>query len=124
MADAHGSGFWIAGRLTRPVLRWVSSTLTALPPSPDCTGRLGGDEFALLLPGLSAGEARAVAGRTVAAPAERIGATASPATPPTARRATSCTGTPTPTSTAASRARAPADPGRLRRRCQIHGPKG
>jgi GGDEF domain-containing protein len=55
MADAHGSGFWIAGRLTRPVLRWVSSTLTALPPSPDCTGRLGGDEFALLLPGLSAG---------------------------------------------------------------------
>ena len=39
-------------------------------------GRLGGDEFALLLPGVSADEARAVAARTVAALAERIGAAA------------------------------------------------
>src|SRR5262245_59987316 len=56
------------------LLRWVGSTLKALLRSSDATGRLGGDEFALLLPGLSAGEARAVADRTVAALAERIGA--------------------------------------------------
>ena len=48
----------------------------------------------------------------------------SPATPPTGPPATSCTGTPTPSSTAASRPRAPADPGRLRRRCRIHAPSG
>ena len=58
------------------LLRWVGSTLKALLRSSDATGRLGGDEFALLLPGLSAGEARAVADRTLAALAERIGATA------------------------------------------------
>ncbi len=58
------------------LLRWVGSTLKALLRSSDATGRLGGDEFALLLPGLSAGEARAVADRTQAALAERIGATA------------------------------------------------
>jgi diguanylate cyclase (GGDEF)-like protein len=56
------------------LLRWVGSTLKALLRGTDATGRLGGDEFALLLPGLSAGEARAVADRTVAALAERIGA--------------------------------------------------
>lgn len=56
------------------LLRWVGSTLKALLRSSDATGRLGGDEFALLLPGLSADEARAVADRTVAALAERIGA--------------------------------------------------
>jgi diguanylate cyclase (GGDEF)-like protein len=55
------------------LLRWVGSTLKALLRSSDATGRLGGDEFALLLPGLDAGEARAVADRTVAALAERIG---------------------------------------------------
>ena len=56
------------------LLRWVGSTLKALLRGSDATGRLGGDEFALLLPGLTAGEARAVADRTVAALAERIGA--------------------------------------------------
>jgi diguanylate cyclase (GGDEF)-like protein len=56
------------------LLRWVGSTLKALLRESDATGRLGGDEFALLLPGLDAGEARAVADRTVAALAERIGA--------------------------------------------------
>jgi diguanylate cyclase (GGDEF)-like protein len=56
------------------LLRWVGSTLKGLLRSSDVTGRLGGDEFALLLPGLDAGEARAVADRTVAALAERIGA--------------------------------------------------
>jgi diguanylate cyclase (GGDEF)-like protein len=58
------------------LLRWVGSTLTALLRGSDATGRLGGDEFALLLPGLTAGEAQAVADRTLAALAERIGATA------------------------------------------------
>ena len=56
------------------LLRWVGSTLKALLRSSDATGRLGGDEFALLLPGLSGAEAQAVADRTVAALAERIGA--------------------------------------------------
>ena len=56
------------------LLRWVGSTLKALLRESEATGRLGGDEFALLLPGLPAGEARAVADRTVAALAERIGA--------------------------------------------------
>jgi diguanylate cyclase (GGDEF)-like protein len=55
------------------LLRWVGSTLKALLRSSDTTGRLGGDEFALLLPGLDADEARAIADRTVAALAERIG---------------------------------------------------
>jgi diguanylate cyclase (GGDEF)-like protein len=55
------------------LLRWVGSTLKGLLRSSDVTGRLGGDEFALLLPGVEAGEARAVADRTVAALAERIG---------------------------------------------------
>jgi diguanylate cyclase (GGDEF)-like protein len=58
------------------LLRWVGSTLQALLRGSDATGRLGGDEFALLLPGLGAAEANAVAERTVAALAERIGATA------------------------------------------------
>lgn len=58
------------------LLRWVGSTLTGLLRGSDATGRLGGDEFALLLPGLGAGEARAVADRTIAALAERIGASA------------------------------------------------
>ena len=58
------------------LLRWVGSTLKGLLRGSDATGRLGGDEFALLLPGLAAGEAHAVADRTVAALAERIGATA------------------------------------------------
>ena len=57
------------------LLCWVGSTLKALLRVSDATGRLGGDEFALLLPGLSAGEARAVADRTAATLAERIGAT-------------------------------------------------
>jgi diguanylate cyclase (GGDEF)-like protein len=56
------------------LLRWVGSTLKALLRGSDATGRLGGDEFALLLPGLAPHEARAVADRTVAALAERIGA--------------------------------------------------
>jgi len=58
------------------LLRWVASTLKGLLRGSDATGRLGGDEFALLLPGLGAGEARAVADRTIAALAERIGASA------------------------------------------------
>jgi diguanylate cyclase (GGDEF)-like protein len=58
------------------LLRWVGTTLKALLRGSDATGRLGGDEFALLLPGLGAGEAHTVADRTVAALAERIGATA------------------------------------------------
>ena len=58
------------------LLRWVGSTLKALLRASDATGRLGGDEFALLLPGLDAAEARAVTHRTLAALAERIGATA------------------------------------------------
>ncbi len=65
------------------LLRWVGSTLRALLRGSDAVGRLGGDEFALLLPGLSAGEARAVADRTLAALAERIGATAGVACHPT-----------------------------------------
>jgi len=55
------------------MLRWVGSTLQALLRGSDATGRLGGDEFALLLPGVGAVEARAIADRTVAALAERIG---------------------------------------------------
>ena len=58
------------------LLRWVGSTLKGLLRGSDATGRLGGDEFALLLPGLGAAEAGAVAQRTVAALAERVGATA------------------------------------------------
>jgi diguanylate cyclase (GGDEF)-like protein len=58
------------------LLRWVGATLHGLLRASDVTGRLGGDEFALLLPGLDAGAARAVADRTVAALAERIGASA------------------------------------------------
>jgi diguanylate cyclase (GGDEF)-like protein len=58
------------------LLRWVGSTLQALLRGSDATGRLGGDEFALLLPGVGAAEARAIADRTVAALAERIGAAA------------------------------------------------
>jgi diguanylate cyclase (GGDEF)-like protein len=58
------------------LLRWVASTLKALLRGSDATGRLGGDEFALLLPGVDAAEARAIADRTVAALAERIGAAA------------------------------------------------
>jgi diguanylate cyclase (GGDEF)-like protein len=56
------------------MLRWVGATLHGLLRASDVTGRLGGDEFALLLPGLGAVDARAVADRTVAALAERIGA--------------------------------------------------
>ena len=63
--DGHAAG--------DELLRWVGSTLKALLRSSDATGRLGGDEFALLLPGLEADEAHAVADRTVAALAERIG---------------------------------------------------
>jgi diguanylate cyclase (GGDEF)-like protein len=58
------------------VLRWVGSTLQALLRGSDATGRLGGDEFALLLPGVSAAEARVIADRTVAALAERVGSAA------------------------------------------------
>ena len=43
------------------LLRWVGSTLKGLLRGSDATGRLGGDEFALLLPGLGAAEAGAVA---------------------------------------------------------------
>jgi diguanylate cyclase (GGDEF)-like protein len=64
------------------LLRWVGSTLKALLRSSDATGRLGGDEFGLLLPGLSPDEARAVADRTVAALAERIGAAVGVASSP------------------------------------------
>jgi diguanylate cyclase (GGDEF)-like protein len=58
------------------LLRWVGSTIHGLLRSSDATGRLGGDEFALLLPGVPLDEARAVADRTVAALAERVGAVA------------------------------------------------
>jgi diguanylate cyclase (GGDEF)-like protein len=58
------------------LLRWVGSTLQALLRASDATGRLGGDEFALLLPGVSAAEARVIADRTVAALAERVGSAA------------------------------------------------
>jgi diguanylate cyclase (GGDEF)-like protein len=58
------------------LLRWVGSTLHGLLRGSDATGRLGGDEFVLLLAGVPADEARAVAERTVAALAERIGAAA------------------------------------------------
>jgi diguanylate cyclase (GGDEF)-like protein len=58
------------------LLRWVGSTLQALLRASDATGRLGGDEFALLLPGVPAAEARVIAGRTVAALAERVGSAA------------------------------------------------
>jgi diguanylate cyclase (GGDEF)-like protein len=58
------------------LLRWVGSTLQALLRGSDATGRLGGDEFALLLPGVSAAEARVIADRTVAALAERVGSAA------------------------------------------------
>jgi diguanylate cyclase (GGDEF)-like protein len=64
------------------LLRWVGSTLQALLRGSDATGRLGGDEFALLLPGVSADEARAIADRTVAALGERIGAAAGVAVHP------------------------------------------
>ena len=64
------------------LLRWVGSTLKGLLRASDATGRLGGDEFALLLPGLGAAEARAVADRTVAALAERVGASAGVAAHP------------------------------------------
>jgi diguanylate cyclase (GGDEF)-like protein len=64
------------------LLRWVASTLQALLRASDATGRLGGDEFALLLPGVSAGEARAIADRTVAALAERVGSAAGVAVHP------------------------------------------
>jgi diguanylate cyclase (GGDEF)-like protein len=64
------------------LLRWVGSTLQALLRGSDATGRLGGDEFALLLPGVSAGEARAIADRTVAALAERVGSAAGVAVHP------------------------------------------
>jgi diguanylate cyclase (GGDEF)-like protein len=58
------------------LLRWVGSTMQALLRGSDATGRLGGDEFALLLPGVSAAEARVIADRTVAALAERVGSEA------------------------------------------------
>jgi diguanylate cyclase (GGDEF)-like protein len=58
------------------LLRWVGSTLQGLLRGSDATGRLGGDEFALVLPGVSAAEARAIADRTVAALAERVGSAA------------------------------------------------
>ena len=58
------------------LLRWVGSTLQALLRGSDATGRLGGDEFALLLPGVSAAEARVIADRTVATLAERVGSAA------------------------------------------------
>jgi diguanylate cyclase (GGDEF)-like protein len=58
------------------LLRWVGSTLQGLLRASDVTGRLGGDEFALLLPGVAAAEARAIAARTVAALAERVGSAA------------------------------------------------
>jgi diguanylate cyclase (GGDEF)-like protein len=64
------------------LLRWVSSTLKALLRASDATGRLGGDEFALVLPGVSAAEARLIADRTIAALAERIGAAAGVASYP------------------------------------------
>ena len=59
----------------------------------DATGRLGGDEFVLLLPRRARGRGACRGGRTVAALAERFGAPrASPAIPPTAATATSCSG--------------------------------
>jgi hypothetical protein len=61
----------------------LGSTLKGLLRASDATGRIGGDEFALLLPGLGAADARAVADRTVAALGERIGATAGVAWHPT-----------------------------------------
>jgi diguanylate cyclase (GGDEF)-like protein len=64
------------------LLRWVGSTLQALLRASDATGRLGGDEFALLLPGVSAAEARMIADRTVAALAERVGSAAGVAVHP------------------------------------------
>jgi diguanylate cyclase (GGDEF)-like protein len=64
------------------LLRWVGSTLQALLRASDATGRLGGDEFALLLPGVSAAEARVIADRTVAALAERVGSAAGVAVHP------------------------------------------
>jgi diguanylate cyclase (GGDEF)-like protein len=64
------------------LLRWVGSTLQALLRASDATGRLGGDEFALLLPGVSAAEARVIANRTVAALAERVGSAAGVAVHP------------------------------------------
>jgi diguanylate cyclase (GGDEF)-like protein len=64
------------------LLRWVGSTLQALLRGSDATGRLGGDEFALLLPGVAAAEARAIADRTVAALAERVGSAAGVAVHP------------------------------------------
>jgi diguanylate cyclase (GGDEF)-like protein len=64
------------------LLRWVGSTLQGLLRSSDVTGRLGGDEFALLLPGVSGEEARAIAARTVAALAERVGSAAGVACSP------------------------------------------
>jgi diguanylate cyclase (GGDEF)-like protein len=64
------------------LLRWVGSTLHGLLRGSDATGRLGGDEFVLLLAGTPADEARAVADRTVAALAERIGAAAGVASYP------------------------------------------
>jgi diguanylate cyclase (GGDEF)-like protein len=64
------------------LLRWVGSALQALLRGSDATGRLGGDEFALLLPGVAAAEARAIADRTVAALAERVGSAAGVAVHP------------------------------------------
>ena len=58
------------------LLRWVASTMHGLLRASDSIGRLGGDEFVLLLPGVPVDEARAVAERTVAALAERIGSAA------------------------------------------------
>jgi diguanylate cyclase (GGDEF)-like protein len=58
------------------LLRWVGSTIQGLLRESDSTGRLGGDEFALLLPGVPVDMARAVADRTVAALAERVGSAA------------------------------------------------
>jgi diguanylate cyclase (GGDEF)-like protein len=58
------------------LLRWVGATIQGLLRGSDATGRLGGDEFAMLLPGVPVDEARAVADRTVAALAERVGSVA------------------------------------------------
>src|SRR4051812_10535321 len=66
--DAHGHA---AGD---ELLCWVAEAMQAVLRPSDAAGRLGGDEFVLLLPGVGAGDARAVAERLRVALAERTAA--------------------------------------------------